>query len=327
MGFLVPDLVHYAGARGGLMPEPGDLFFFDLETTGLSGGAGTLAFLAGFGRLAPSASSLLVDQYLLLDYPGEDDFIRALLEEFAPPANGVSPLVISFNGKTFDSQILKTRCLMTGRKVPDYFHGDLLHPARRLWKDRLPSCSQSSIETLILGLDRGDDLGGEWAPDIWFDFLRTREAGPLLGICRHNLRDLSGLAAILGVLTEIALDPLTAGEKYRCGNEALAFLWRRGLRRGGGFFTAEDGETGLRLLEKAAAEGAPRSCRILAVEAEWRRRDYRAALFYTERALEGPPGGGALPAALAEDLLRRRDRLLRRLEGRARIPPGAATGF
>jgi len=135
-----------------------DLLFFDLETTGLSTGAGTIAFLAAFGRL-DSAGNLRITQYLLLDYPGENDFIEVLLGEFNTGGKGAATIV-SYNGKCFDSQILTTRCLMNGIVPPEYRHADLLHPSRRLWKRLLPDCSQSTIETGILGIDRTGDIPG-----------------------------------------------------------------------------------------------------------------------------------------------------------------------
>ncbi len=99
---LVPDLRRITLQKS--MPEPGDFIFFDLETTGLSGGAGTIAFLAAFGQVV-SEDKLRITQYLLLDYPGESDFLEAVLAEFA----NTNSVIVTYNGKCFDSQILKTR--------------------------------------------------------------------------------------------------------------------------------------------------------------------------------------------------------------------------
>ncbi|MDR0388096.1 MAG: ribonuclease H-like domain-containing protein, partial [Treponema sp.] len=84
LGILIPDLHRYTPGTAG----PGDLLFFDLETTGLSSGAGTVAFLAAFGRMVPGNPNLEVTQYLLLDYPGEDDFLEAALAEFRREKTG-----------------------------------------------------------------------------------------------------------------------------------------------------------------------------------------------------------------------------------------------
>jgi uncharacterized protein YprB with RNaseH-like and TPR domain len=231
---LVPDLARIAAAGRGL-PEAEDLLFFDLETTGLSGGAGTVAFLAAFGRFARAGNGggagllLRITQYLLLDYPGENDFLEALLGEFG----GKQQVVVSYNGKCFDSQILKTRCLLNAIHPPCYHHVDLLHPARRLWKSVLEDCSQKTIETNILGLQREGDIPGALAPEIWFDFLKTGETERLTGICDHNCRDIAGLASIFAAMSHIAADPYGSTGKYRYDLQRLALAWRDFTRQTG----------------------------------------------------------------------------------------------
>jgi len=289
LAILIPDL-----ARIGRIPSPEELLFFDLETTGLSGGAGTLAFLAAFGRfMVPSGAGrgagngkngaqrngntatgcsarIEITQYLLLDYPGETDFIDLVVKEFAvcrddkkgesknpafPPAD--LPVMVSFNGKCFDSQILKNRCLMNGIMPPDFYHADLLHPARRLWKRILPDCSQATIEVSILGLNRKDDVSGALAPDIWFSFLRNNDNRELLSICDHNVRDINGLASIFLAFCEIATTPFESRERFKLNGETLALAWREALKRYPSFFNEEDREMGKRLLETAAENGCP----------------------------------------------------------------------
>jgi uncharacterized protein YprB with RNaseH-like and TPR domain len=323
------------------LPLAGDLLFFDLETTGLSGGAGTLAFLAAFARLVPgNPGSLKTVQYLLLDYPGENDFLEALLGEFTE--GGKKPVIVSYNGKSFDAQILKTRCLMNGISPPDFFHADLLHPSRRLWKKALGGCSQGEIERSVLGINRDGDTPGALAPDIWFHFLKTGETGALLGICDHNIMDVRGLAALFSALVRIAEDPLGA-DVYRADPEQLALIWRRAAEQG--FADDETLRTGERLLAGAAALGCPRSLylrsrdlflrgkggegrtllshlargpysakirvfalRALAVDAEWRLGDAGKALLFTEEALalDGVPEGPE------REMEKRRIRLLKK---------------
>jgi len=218
LAILVPDL---AGRK---LPQLEDFLFFDLETTGLSGGAGTLAFLAAFGRFVQNGK-LHITQYLLLDYPGENDFLSAVLGEL----KNEKSVIVSYNGKCFDSQILKNRCLMNRIKPPEYCHADLLHPARRLWKNIINDCSQGSIETRILGLDRSNDIPGALAPEIWFEFLRTGETERLIGICDHNTADITGLASILAAISCIAENPLNS-EDYNFDIERLALYWQNFIR-------------------------------------------------------------------------------------------------
>ena len=123
--------------------------FFDLETTGLSHGAGTIAFMAGLARFDPAANLLGITQLLLTDYPGEAVFLSRFAELAAE-----DPVFVSFNGKAFDSQILFNRFAMNGIASPfigrDPIHLDLLYPSRRIWKNALESCRLSSLEENIL---------------------------------------------------------------------------------------------------------------------------------------------------------------------------------
>jgi uncharacterized protein YprB with RNaseH-like and TPR domain len=253
---------------------PGDLLFFDLETTGLSSGAGTVAFLAALGVFekggpprSGSSWSLRITQYLLLDYPGESAFLQVLLDALGERADG-PPLLASYNGKSFDAQVLKIRCLMNGFTPPRFFHADLLHPARRLWKTALEDCSQGTIEREILGLSREGDVSGALAPEIWFDFLKTGKVQALKDMAEHNIRDIQGLAAIFAAMTRIAGDPVKSLAVYNYDSEPLAltlrrFLYRQGLRGGEGLFSARDGGKleGLagELLENAARRGRGRA--------------------------------------------------------------------
>jgi len=250
LAILVPDLARRE------LPAPYDFVFFDLETTGLSGGAGTLAFLAAFGKFREDGK-LHITQYLLLDYPGENDFLDAVLAEF----KNEKSVIVSYNGKCFDSQILKTRCLMNRIKPPDYFHADLLHPARRLWKSIISDCSQGSVEARILGISRENDIPGALAPEIWFEFLKTGKTERLVGICDHNRADIAGLSSILVAMIRIASDPLGC-EDFIFDLERLALYWRGFLRRDAASVDLQI--TGGELLRKAAEKKYPRASLVYA---------------------------------------------------------------
>jgi len=276
LAIIVPDLAY------GKLPSPEDFLFFDLETTGLSGGAGTTAFLAAFGRLL-SNGKMLITQYLLLDYPGESDFLEAVLKEF----KNDNSVVVTYNGKCFDSQILKTRCLMNGIKPPQYFHADLLYPARRLWKNIIHDCSQSSIETKILGLDRGDDIPGSFAPEIWFEFLKTGKTDRLMGICRHNCADITGLACVLGAMICAAADPFDAGFSYDI--DRIALYWRDFNRRHNDKNLQLMGDRLLRFAAESKSLYMPNKkaavFRALAVDSERKLKNLSLAVKYVKKGL------------------------------------------
>jgi uncharacterized protein YprB with RNaseH-like and TPR domain len=273
LAVLVPDLA------GKPLPEIGDFLFFDLETTGLSGGAGTMAFLAAFGKPFPNGK-LRITQYLLLDYPGENDFLQNVLARL----NKEKEVIVTYNGKCFDSQIIKSRCLMNRIKPPEYWHVDLLHPSRRLWKNIIQDCSQTSIERNILGIDRVKDIPGSLAPEIWFEFLKTGETDRLMGICDHNLSDISGLASILSAMITIAKTPID-NEKYRYDIERLALYWRQYLKRQDFSYNDEIKKTGEKLLKYAAENDFKRAVYIYSFE-QMKNGSYDEALKFVLRGLK-----------------------------------------
>lgn len=194
-----------ADLPGFLHPEAADtLRFFDLETTGLSGGAGTTAFLAGVGIVR--GGTLRVRQVFLADFPGEAAFLRvltALLPESCRP--------VSYNGKSYDLPLLRTRCLMNGIPYsPPKVHADLLYPARTLFRRVIGSCSLGNVEEHILGIHREGDVPGALVPEIYFDFLRRQNPVTLEGVFSHNLQDILSLARLYEHYMRILADPLKA---------------------------------------------------------------------------------------------------------------------
>ncbi|MFZ4617964.1 MAG: ribonuclease H-like domain-containing protein, partial [Rectinemataceae bacterium] len=168
-----------------------ELRFFDLETTGLSGGAGTIAFLATVAR--PSDGSLFLEQFFLSDYPGEASYLRAVLSALGP-----APLLVTHNGKAFDVPLLRTRCLMQGLSFPEpRLHLDFLMTARRLWRSMLGGASLGLLERGVLGLERSGDVPGQDIPGIWLASLRSGFHPLLPQVFTHNLLDVENLAALL----------------------------------------------------------------------------------------------------------------------------------
>ena len=170
-----------------------DLLFIDTETTGLSGGAGTLAFMVGIGYF--SKKMFHVQQLLIRDYYEEPALLAYLQQLLQEREGGV---LVSFNGKSYDLPLLKTRFTLNRLSFPwsEGLHFDLLHAARRLWKHRLESCSLNNLERQILGSNRSDDLEGFLIPELFFQYLAAGEGRILLPIFKHNLLDLLGMAAL-----------------------------------------------------------------------------------------------------------------------------------
>jgi uncharacterized protein len=193
--------------------------FFDTETTGLAGGSGTYAFLVGLGFF--EGSDFVVRQYFLRDYPEEEAMLEALTADLARFA-----LLVTFNGKSFDWPLMETRFRMTRRRVPmaGAPHLDLLHPARRVWKERLLQCNLTNLEANVLGVRRQGDVPGHLIPQLYFDYLRTGQAGPLQDVLLHNRLDIVSLVSLAGWLGQIVTDPLnpTPDGELVCGDDLYA---------------------------------------------------------------------------------------------------------
>lgn len=185
------------GARAAL-EDPSKWLFLDTETTGLAGGTGTYPFLVGLAWW--DAGGLQVEQLFMRDFSEE----HSVLHELAARVSE-RPVLVTFNGKSFDWPLLEnrftmTRCIATPSLAA---HLDLLHPARALWKLRLGSVrlielEQQVLDATHLGWHREDDIASALIPQYYFDYLRGGTPAPLVGVVRHNQMDLRGLAALFG---------------------------------------------------------------------------------------------------------------------------------
>ena len=171
--------------------DPSQWLFLDTETTGLSGGSGTYAFLTGIAWW--DAGGLEVEQFFMREHSEEHSVLEALAERIAE-----RPVLVTFNGKSFDWPLLETRFRMTRKiSVPSLrAHLDFLHPARNLWRLRLGSVRLAELERHVLGWNRGTDVMSELIPSMYFDFLRGGPPEPLVPIFHHNQMDLRGLAGL-----------------------------------------------------------------------------------------------------------------------------------
>ncbi len=201
----------------------GRVLFIDLETTGLFGGAGTQAFLVGCAAI--DGDAIRVRQFLMPGFEHE----RAVLAELQAWATHHGALC-SYNGRTFDVPLIETRFMFHRLPCPldGVPHLDMLHAARRLWRQRPlttgtpdpdeSSCSLSVLEKHIAGLHRVGDVPGYEIPSRFFRFVRDGDARPLEAVLEHNRLDLISLAAVLArAITLITRGPdaaTTAQEAY-----------------------------------------------------------------------------------------------------------------
>ncbi|HAK56232.1 MAG TPA: hypothetical protein DCP38_12250 [Acidobacteria bacterium] len=343
-------------------PDDGRALFIDLETTGLSGGAGTVAFLIGVGFFG--GGDFHLNQYVLPSLGAE----RAVLAAVDRLVRSSSALV-TFNGKSFDVPVMETRWTMGRMPLPwgELAHVDLLHPARRLWRRR--NCRLTALEVDVLGVRRDGDVPGSEIPARYIGYLRRGDPMPLCPVLEHNRLDLVSLAVLtaracrliaegpqgdagaaqqvaLGVLYERAGRGSDAAACYRAAAEgpgadgvraeAMQWLALRSRRAHQHDLAATWWERVLALpavpdrIGREAAEA-------LAIHHEYRARDLIRASTFARRALQNerdPRRRDAVQHRLARlDRKRRRGGLGLRMDGGAGFEPrdarpdGSRTGW
>lgn len=199
-------LSHFHYISGDSRTQDWDLrktLFIDLETTGLAGGTGTFAFLVGLGHI--ELDHIVVRQYLLPDFQHEWLLLKLIDNAFLG-----REFIASFNGKSFDIPLLRNRFVLNRMDsvLDDLIHVDLLHPARRIWKRRLNSCDLINLEYAILGEERLGDIPGEMIPQIYFEYIRKRQAILLRDVLEHNYFDIVHLIILTLHIGKIILNPL-----------------------------------------------------------------------------------------------------------------------
>ena len=180
------------------------LLFLDTETTGLSGGTGTYVFLVGVAYISDDSREVVVRQYFLSDIGAEKALLHALNDLFSNFS-----AILTFNGKSFDWPLLETRYIYSRLRcvLKDPPHLDLLGTSRRLWKDRLESCSLEMLESHVLGVKRGYDVPGWRIPSLYFQYLRAGHAGHIVPVFDHNEHDLLTLMALTSHVGRILDSP------------------------------------------------------------------------------------------------------------------------
>jgi hypothetical protein len=341
--------VHEAPLICGGVPARVPLVFFDLETTGLSGGAGTQAFLVGSGWFDDDGG-FTTRQHLLVRHGDERAMLHAVAEDLSRAG-----ALVSFNGKSFDAPVLETRYLFHRLEwiASQQPHIDVLHPARRFWKE--DECSLSVLEQQVLGAWREDDVPGFEIPSRYFQFLRSGDTYPLVAVLEHNRRDLVALAGLTSRLLEIIAGGPEHAENAR---EALAlghvYARARDMRRAISSFeravTLGAKKTGRRaaelradalrslalsyrrerqydeaarcwiaLIEAGCAEHVEREAiEALAIHHEHRARDLESARTFAEKNVARASARVA-PAQMAESAQRRLARIERKITEAERL--------
>jgi len=257
--------------------------FLDTETTGLSGGTGTMAFVVGLGFFVEGG--FLLRQYFLRDPGDEPAMIKALAEDLA----GFEALA-SFNGRAFDVPIIENRFILARVPPPTAGvpHLDLLHPARRLWRHHLPSCALGTLEREALGVLREqDDVPGGVIPTLYRDYLRTGDAREMKRVLYHNAVDVLSLVTLAARLCSTFATP-----KAKLESEGMSSAECYSLGR---WYEAEDQPADAEWAYRAAlgVDNAPdvRAAALRDLGYLLKRADRRteALAFWQQLALEAAP--------------------------------------
>lgn len=170
----------------GLYPSR-DLLFIDLETLGFFSRPVIL-----FGLAEINGRELLISQYLLRTIDEELPSLSAVHEHLRDDR-----VIVSYNGKAFDLPYLAERSAFYGRPVVfENPHYDLLHPARRRWRQQFSDCRLGTLERQLFGIGRTDDIPSAMVPEFYEAYLATGNPGPLVPIVSHNRQDLVSLARL-----------------------------------------------------------------------------------------------------------------------------------
>jgi len=169
------------------------MLYMDIETTGFSGSP---LFLVGIMHYAEEV--LVIRQLFARDYSEEAYLLKhlmKLMEDFQ--------ILVSYNGKAFDLPYIRDRSVIHRvRFQHDPLHLDLLHEARRRWRDCLPNCRLQTLERVICHRVRIGDIPGSEIPQVYHDFVRAGNAIHIRQILHHNAQDLITMGEVLAFMLE-----------------------------------------------------------------------------------------------------------------------------
>lgn len=316
-----------------------DIIFLDTETSGLAGGTGTYAFLVGLGYWTDSGYTLA---QLFMEEPVKEPALISALGEILHPFSAI----VTFNGKSFDIPLLRSRHILNGITPPfeEFEHLDLLHLSRRIWRNRLANRALSNLETEILGVSRNEqEINGWEIPQMYFDYLRSRDARPLARVFYHNAIDILSLSALFSHTARLLSNPLQSNqpesldliaiaqlhedlgnreEAIRLYEEALRlglprdYLLQTLLRYAILYRKQNDWQRAVELWTQASGHRCYEACLELAKYYEHQARDYPSALHWTQQAGEqllfSGQGAWSMRSVKAE-LAHRQERIERKI--------------
>nr|WP_303737668.1 ribonuclease H-like domain-containing protein [Methanobrevibacter millerae] len=170
------------------IPDYENFKFMDIETLGLSN---VPIILIGVAEI--KGNNIISSQYFLRDLDEEIAVLKGYFSHLDEDS-----VHVTFNGKTFDVPYIKNRLNYHRIDVDfDLAHLDLMYFAKYIWRDELPNCQLQTIEKYKFGLERVDDVPGQYIPGYYNTYLSERNIGPMIPIIEHNRQDIVSLADFL----------------------------------------------------------------------------------------------------------------------------------
>ncbi|MBP3701851.1 MAG: ribonuclease H-like domain-containing protein, partial [Lachnospiraceae bacterium] len=191
---------HYTG----ILPYPKEnlgnhsgLFFFDIETTGLSAKTSQLYLI---GCLYTDGTDFELKQWFAESYTDE----KLLLETFRDYVESLPAdcLMMHFNGNGFDMPYLRQKYERYQKPFPlDAMENMDIYRAIRPYKNLLglPSLRQKAIED-YLNIPRKDPFDGGQLIAVYEEYLRTRSDLGLQALLLHNDEDVRNMPLLLAAL-------------------------------------------------------------------------------------------------------------------------------
>lgn len=186
-GFSVDEGDLHADLRTLISHPPEEVLYLDIETCGLSS---VPLFL--IGTMSYTNNDFQIEQLFARDYSEEHPLLEYLLAQLEQHR-----VLVTYNGKTFDYPFIKERGMYHRLLFPDdIFHCDLLHEARRRWREFLPDCKLQTLEKHLLQRWRTDDIPGHEIPEAYHEYVRTGDTYRILTILKHNVLDVMSMAEL-----------------------------------------------------------------------------------------------------------------------------------
>ncbi len=245
--------------------------YLDLETTGLA--QGSIPFLCGM--MHARGNELVLEQLLLKNLDDEAALLERVAERFA-----AASVLVTFNGKSFDWPLLRSRFVMNRCAPPTPpTHLDLLHVAKRVHRspDVPRSIKLQRLEIDLLGLERVGDIPGADCGAAYWHWLRTGQDSAMRSVVDHNAWDVYAMAALVGLYGRRIEEEVEPGSARGLHDFLPQVAWT--LKRAGAIDHAR------RVADRAVAEDGGTQAYLTRAEIAKALRDRDAALADFEQVL------------------------------------------